>query len=225
MNKKLSMKAKVLAGVTAIAAVGLVAVLVVALAAGGKTLPPSGDDLIPDASPDAAVSASQEPDATPQPPSPSPSAAPAAEASPTQAATASPAPKTETSYAYITGWAERSAPDETRFAFDYVDWLTGEEAITKYMQDHGCSKEDAINETEEYGYIRNVNPLIRWFVTTKDTVYYLPDATSVKAVKVNYTTFLNKMIPAIDSKDLYLTFVKVTVSGESIVKIEWVYHP
>jgi hypothetical protein len=60
----------------------------------------------------------------------------------------------------------------------------------------------------------------------KDTEFYMPDAImSVKPVKVDYQTFLSKMIPAIEEEETWLTFVKVTVSGESILKIEWVYHP
>jgi hypothetical protein len=50
MLKALSLKAKILAGITAVAAVGTVAVLVVILATGGKNNPPDVDDSTPDIS-------------------------------------------------------------------------------------------------------------------------------------------------------------------------------
>lgn len=112
------------------------------------------------------------------------------------------------------------------FAFDYVDWLTGTEAVDKYMQDYGCTREEAEVETEEFGYIRNVNPHIRWFSTTSDTVYYLPDSSvSITPVKVDNDTFRQTMITAINNGETWMTFVKVTVSGDYIVEIEWVYRP
>ena len=115
---------------------------------------------------------------------------------------------------------------ETDFAFDYVDWLFGEEAITMYMQDNEITWEEAEASIEEGGYIRNVNPALRWFTTTPESEYYMPDESmSVTPVKVGYDDFRNIMIPAIDDNNMALTFVKITSSGESILKIEWVFRP
>ena len=96
-----------------------------------------------------------------------------------------------------------------------------------YMQDHPrSSPEEAEMETEEYGYIRNIDSRLRWFMTTPDTEYYMPDAAmSVRPVKVRYDVFNKTMITAIDNNDAAITFVRVTVAGEDIVKVEWVYHP
>ena len=132
----------------------------------------------------------------------------------------------ETSYAYIVKRGEGTG-GQTNLAFDFVDWLHGTEAVNKFMQDNpGISKKDAEREVEEFGYIRNVNPKLRWFSTTKDTVFLMPDdSMSVEPIEVTYQAFKDKMLPAIDANDTSLTFVEVTVSGESITKIEWVYHP
>ena len=146
--------------------------------------------------------------------------------SPTPASTATPMPQpTEISYAYIADWREGSSPLK-EFRFMFLDWLTGDEAVTKYMQDNGCSREEAEEETQEAGYVRTTDRPSRWYAATDDTVYYIRnDATYVDSVKVNYETFLNRMIPAIEAHDYDLIFVKLTVSGEDIVRIEWVYHP
>ena len=130
------------------------------------------------------------------------------------------------SYAQIVNWAERMDP-ETDFAFDFMDWIQGEDAITMYMQDHpGTTYEQALASVEEFGYIRNVNPLIRWFTTTPSTEYYIHDAVmNPTAIKVGYDEFRNFMIPALNNNDTAKTFVWVIYSGESLVKVEWVYHP
>ena len=134
-------------------------------------------------------------------------------------------PKIETFYAYMTDWSAGTEPYETEFAFDQVEWLNGMDAIVAYMIDTGCSQEEAEEDTQEYGYIRNVGS-IRWFVTTKDTQFYLPDEIlSVDPIKVDYKTFLNTMIPAIEHNNLGLTFVEVTVSGSKIAEIAWVFVP
>ncbi|MCL2671793.1 MAG: sigma-70 family RNA polymerase sigma factor [Clostridiales bacterium] len=230
--KNMSLKAKIMMGISIAAALGAVAVLVILLVTGGTGNNPQIEaDPSPDPSFDVVVTATEEPNPTPEPTQALDTAAPTEEVSatdtPAPAPTNTPSPTQSTtwSYAYIVNWSERM-DEYQNYAFDYVDWLTGEEAITKYMQDYGCSREDAKNDTEEYGYIRNVNPQIRWFYPTVGTTYYMPDAImSVKPIKVNYATFRDTMIPAIESNDMTLTFVKVTVSGETIVKVEWVYHP
>lgn len=136
-------------------------------------------------------------------------------------------PKIETFYAYMADWSAGTAPYETEFAFDQVVWLTGMDAVVAYMIDTGCSQEEAEEDTQEYGYIRNVDPItVRWLVTTKDTQFYLPDEIlSVDPIKVDYKTFLNTMIPAIEHNNLGLTFVEVTVSGSKIAEIAWVFVP
>ena len=113
------------------------------------------------------------------------------------------------------------------YAFDYVDWLLGEEAAEKYSLDHPeLTLQEAREEVEEYGYIRNTSPLLKWYGPTDETVYYMPDEImSVEPVKVDYETFRDMMIPAVENNETWMTFVKVTVSGDNIVRIEWVFHP
>ncbi|MCL2695182.1 MAG: RNA polymerase sigma factor [Clostridiales bacterium] len=216
MSKKLSMQTKILAGAAAVVIVAAAVVLAVFLTRGDKL---TGGQEMPEPLPlftlDPIIVA--EPTFTPL------AALPTPEPAPTETTTPTATPKAETSYAYITSWGETMTVYKD-FAFDYVDWLTGEEAIVKYMADHGVSRAVAEDETQEAGYIRNVNPLIRWFSTTKDTVYYLPDATLVNK-KADNEAFKNRMIPAIENGETWLTFVKVTVSGDKIVKIEWAYRP
>lgn len=43
--------------------------------------------------------------------------------------------------------------------------------------------------------------------------------------QVDNETFKNIMIPAIENNETWMTFVKVTVCGEYVLKIEWVYLP
>jgi len=249
MFKNLSLTTKIIAGVSAVAAVGAIAVLVVLLVTGGggKTDTPADGDPTPDASLAETIEESEtpEPDPTPEPTDPTapvvptddptPSATPDTTATPTASPTASPttspaattAPPQSTtwSYAHMVNWVDTGTAYKS-FAFVYMDWFTGTEAVTKYMQDFGCSKEEAENETEEYGYIRNAGKPIMWYYTTSSTKYYLPNTSmAVTPGEVNNNTFNNTMIPAIENDESWLTFVKVTVSGENIVKVEWVHHP
>ncbi len=227
MFKKLSLKAKIIAGASAVAAVGAVVVLAVILTTGSHPRSEPNAQLEPTPLITAKPVLTAEPTETLYPPAePAASVAPPATPSPTPASTAAPAQEKEISYAYITNWGMRM-DGQTDLAFDYVDWLTGKKALEKYMQDHpGISQEDAQNDVEEYGYVRNVNPQLRWFTTTEKTVYYMPDEImSAKPIKVNYDSFRNKMIPAIENNETWITFVKVIVSGDSIVKIEWTYLP
>jgi hypothetical protein len=129
-------------------------------------------------------------------------------------------------FAYITGWSETMDPYGKDFAFDFVDWLSGKEALEKYMIDTGCSQEEAEEETGEMGYIRNTDTRKHWYRTNKKTKFYLPDEKmSVEPIEVDYHTFLNTMIPAIEDGDSSLTFVEVTVSGDYITEIRWTFHP
>lgn len=216
---KMSLSAKIITGISAFVAVAAVTVLIVVLSSGNT----NGQEVLnPDASPTQQLTATPaitaeltespaltSPQATPEPP----------------AETNAPA-EPESSYAYITKWSMRM-DGQTDLAFDYVDWLMGKDAADKYIKDNpGTSEQDALEATEEMGYIRNTNPQERWFTTTKDTEYFMPESlSSVKPIKVSYDEFRNVMLPAIDDSDWAYTFVKVTVLGESIVKIEWVYLP
>ena len=107
-----------------------------------------------------------------------------------------------------------------------MDWITDRaEAATRYKQDHpGVSQADAEDAVEQSGYIRNVNTQLRWFAPNSSTKYYLPDDNLVNR-QVNYETFRDTIIPAIENNEMWKTFVKVTVSGEYIVKVEWTYLP
>ena len=231
--KKMSLKTKILAGIAGVAAVGAVAILAVLLSTGGKNNPPNGGDMTPDLSPTVTESAnptfspvSESPELSATPTAdPSLSDIPSASPSPTPTTSGTPTPQsTETSYAYITDWSERMDIYQN-YAFDYVDWLTGKEAVDKYMQDHpGVSKSEAEEKTQEAGYIRNVNTQLRWFAPNSSTKYYLPDDNLVNK-KVNYEAFRDTIIPAIENNETWLTFVKVTASGETIVKVEWTYLP
>jgi len=258
MFKNLSLTTKIIACVSAVAAVGGVVLLVILLMTGGggngggreNADTPVDGDSIADIDPADTIGVEETPEVTPEPtdpedpiapvvptdgpvatstpdlssqttpsPTPSPTPTPKPTATPTQA----PAPTTW-SYAYIVNHADTSTAYKT-FAFIYMDWLTGAAAVTKYMQDYGCSKEEAESETEEFGYIRNAGLPIKWFNTTSNTKYYLPDSSMSKAVEADRNAFNTKMIPAIENDDSLMTFVIVTVSGDDIVKIEWVYHP
>ncbi|MCL1802657.1 MAG: RNA polymerase sigma factor [Eubacteriaceae bacterium] len=227
---KMSLKAKIIAGISAVATVGAVAVLAILARVGfGKNDPASSGAHAPDISPSAAVSASETSGTPPEPDSAveeTPSIAPPTTPSPVPPSTPTPSSEPTWSYAYITKWSERMDIYQN-YAFDYVDWLTGTEAVEQYKQDHPrISQTEAEEAVEEYGYIRNANQQLKWLYPTDSTEYYMPDARiSATPVRVGYQTFKDRMIPAIENGETWLAFVKVTVSGETIVKIEWVYHP
>jgi len=116
---------------------------------------------------------------------------------------------------------------QTDITFDYVDWLSGDEARKMYLEDHPGATEEELEDTGllEIGYIRNVNPRLRTYPTGEDTAYFLPDPENIaRNVPVSYETFLDTMFPAVD-EDSYLTFVKVRVEDGVIASIEWLYTP
>lgn len=134
----------------------------------------------------------------------------------------------EESCAFITGMSMRM-DGQTDITFDYVDWLSGDEAREKYMEDHPGATEEEMEGAGLYeiGYIRNVNPKLRTYPTGGDTEYYLPDPADIaRNIPVGYETFLDRMFPAVDEgEDTYLTFVRVRVSDGVIASIEWLYRP
>ena len=251
MLKKISLKAKIIAGISTAAVVGSVAVLVAIQANGGvnKTNSSWGNDSISGTNPVASISGSEKPAIISKSTKPAKPVIPATKpfqldipaTKPSQPDAPATKPPTlqktgnitkrslETFYAQITNWSECMLPYATGFTFETMDWLTGQEAADKYRLDYpGCTPEQAEIEVSEYGYIRKANTPSRWLMTAEDTVYYLQDKTSENAavtVQVDYHTFLNQMIPAIETNMTQSTFVKVTVFGEHIVKIEWVYLP
>ena|GEM_PF-3237639 len=210
-------QAKVITIISMVVAVAAIAALLLDLALGwSKTSSPNYDDPTP------TTSRVENPASTSviAPPSTTQTSTPG-----TPTATDTSAPQsTESSYAFISDWNDGAA-NKTNLAFEFVDWLTGEAAVEMYMQDFpGISAEDAELMTQEAGYIRNVNPELRWFTTTDSSAYYLPDDNLVNKL-VSYDTFKLMMLPAIDAKDDWLTFVEVTTSSDMIVKIEWAYRP
>jgi len=134
----------------------------------------------------------------------------------------------EESCAFITGMSMRM-DGQTDITFDYVDWLSGDEARDMYLEDHpGATEEEMEGEgLYEIGYIRNVNPRLRTYPTGDNTEYYLPDPGDIAMnVQVSYDTFLDRMFPAVDDGvDEYLTFVRVRVADGVIESIEWLYRP
>jgi len=159
------------------------------------------------------------PEATPEPeeePEPTPEPTPEA----------TPPGESEESCAYITAMS-MAMDGQTDITFDYVDWLYGEEARTRYLEDYPDAEEEALEIIENIGYIRNMNPMLRTYRTREDTLYFLPGPEDLgNIVEVDYDTFRDRMFPAVEgTRDTYLTFVKVYVAGETIDKIEWLYTP
>lgn len=132
----------------------------------------------------------------------------------------------EESCAFITAISSR--PDgRADITFDYVDWLTGDEARETYLEDYPGATEEEMEDAGllEIGYIRNVNPRLRTYPTDADTEYFLPDPEDiVMNVPVTYDAFLDTMVPAVE-EDSYLTFVKVRIEGGVIASMEWLYTP
>ena len=223
--RQLSLKTKIIVGTTAIVVLVAVVVLVI-LVTGDKNDSSGGNDPTFSGTPTSSTSG----ESTKAPGSLEPTPTPTGSTTPTASSPAStPTPTkktTETFYAYITAWRGDMAAYQS-FAFDYVDWLTGPEAVEKYMQDHpGVSQAEAQDEVEEYGYIRNADTAVGWFMPTDSTEYYIRDeSTHDSSISVDYQGFRAAMIPALDDNDTVRTFVKVTVSGENFTRVEWVFHP
>ena len=233
MNKS-SLTTTLIVVVVIIAVLGAGAVLAVILTMGGGT---SGGSpaVVPAETPVVAVAPAipSEEAGTPASPAahvelpaelPAEPAAPAAPPANTQA----PSQDTTWSYAIIKKIHSHSEAYVSGIDFDYVDWLYGQDAIDRFMEDYKCTQQQAKDETEEFGYIRNVNPKIRNFLTTANTRYYMQDAASdniTAVVQVDYNTFISRISSALSSGDDWPLFVKVTVSGDKVLEIEWVYHP
>lgn len=153
-----------------------------------------------------------------------PESSPLEEVSPTAEAQ----PQSEESCAYITAMSMRM-DGQTDITFDFVDWLSGDEALEKYLEDHPDASEEEIEGEGIYeaGYIRNVDNTPRTFHTTPGTAYFLPDSMDMGVnIEVGYDEFRDRMFPAVDmGVDEYLTFVMVTVKGEEIISVEWLYTP
>ncbi len=134
----------------------------------------------------------------------------------------------EESCAYITDLSMRM-DGQTDITFDYVDWLTGDKAVEKYLEDHPGATEEVMEAEGLYviGYIRNKNDKLRTFRTTPDTKYLLPSAGDMSVnVEVGHDEFRDRMFPAVENGvDEYLKFVRVKVQGEAIISIEWLYLP
>ncbi len=130
--------------------------------------------------------------------------------------------------AYITALTMRS-DGQADITFDFVEWLSGDEAKVKYLEDHpGATEEETEGEgIYEMGYIRNISGALRTLRTTSGTKYFLPDALDMSEnIEVGYDEFKSKMLQAIDMGiDEHLTFVNVSFMGEEILKIEWLYTP
>lgn len=167
-----------------------------------------------------AVTGTSEP--TPEPAAETPEPTPEATPTPEQ----TPAPEPAESCAYITAMS-MSMDGQTDITFDYVDWLYGEDAREKYLEDYPDAEEDALEIIGQIGYIRNNNTTLRTYRTGPDTRYYLPQEEDLGIImEVDYDTFRDRMFPAVEGTgDTYLTFVKVYVAGETIQAIEWLYTP
>jgi len=127
-------------------------------------------------------------------------------------------------FGYIVEMTE--LPDgKTQIGVDYVQWLTDEYAMKAYMADNpGVSEEDAWNEIEEYGYIRNVDFQIYYYFITADAVYYMPYGTYGDNVLVSFDIFRDMMYPSILIDDQVMTFVKITFSEGNVTQVEWTFR-
>jgi len=118
---------------------------------------------------------------------------------------------------------------QTDITFDYVAWLTGDQARIQYLIDNPGATSDDLELIDESGYIRNVSHTSGTFSTSPDTQYFLPtpDDIAVNA-EVSYDVFRDRMFPAAaegeGGPDHYLTFVKFSINNTgNIVKIEYLY--
>lgn len=130
--------------------------------------------------------------------------------------------------AYITGLSMRT-DGQTDIIFDFVDWFTGNDADEQFRMDHPGAKEEDIENAgvNEIGYIRNESEALHTYHTGPATKYFLPseDDPAVNA-EVSYDGFRDRMFPAVESGvDAFLKFVKISVDGDTIVKLEWNYLP
>ncbi|MCL2136434.1 MAG: hypothetical protein FWH40_03885 [Coriobacteriia bacterium] len=132
----------------------------------------------------------------------------------------------QTFYAMMDDWNMGADPYKISYALDDLEWLEGDEAVLRYMEDRpSATREEAETETEEYGYIYNANADIKWYTTTEDTEFFIYDIeVSIELYSTDHQTFLDTMI---NSKGLtgHYPLVLVTVSGDTILRMERVFTP
>jgi len=131
-----------------------------------------------------------------------------------------------TSYAYVVDW-RADTEDAIEIGFDFVDWFTGDEAVEMFMQDNpGMSRADAEVNVEEFGFIRNVNPLVRWFSVDSNSILFVRDESGyTDAVEVSFQEWRDAMKTAIDTGAAMDTFFEIWTEGEHLARAEWRYHP
>jgi hypothetical protein len=115
---------------------------------------------------------------------------------------------------------------------DYVDVLTGDEAVNALMQDYGLTKADAEAQLYDYEpneYIRNQNPQLRTFTmddTTVIKVLYNTDGTmSPEGHLCTYAEFKALYAAQADVVTNEYQLYSVVVRNNKVVALEQVYRP
>ena len=134
----------------------------------------------------------------------------------------------EGKYAYINALS-MCMDGETDITLDYVDWLYDDEAVEKFMMDYPDTSEEELEDfgIYEYGYIRNSSSMLYTFHTGQETRYFLPDQEDMtENSEVSCNEFRSFIYPAFEeASEESLPFVYITVDGEDILSISWVYTP
>jgi hypothetical protein len=113
--------------------------------------------------------------------------------------------------------------------FDFVDWLGGDAAKAQYLLDHPGATDDDMEDAglNEVGYIRDMSHATFTYRTGSSTQFLLPttDNTAVNA-SVPFSEFKTRITSALAGGDeSFIKFVKISVDGDVLTKIEYNYTP
>lgn len=184
------------------------------------------------------------PTAAPTPP-PAASTAPPATPAPTLAPTATAAPAPSSAAALIREDTPIASATDVRDAnivsvkarsdgqvditFDFVDWLSGDTAKAQYLLDNPGATDDEMEDAGlmEVGYIRDKSHATFAYHTGPSTQFLLPTADNPAVnAPVAFSEFKSRMDACLaGSGEDDLKFVKISVDGDTIVKIEYNYRP
>ena len=206
MRRKLSKKEKVVIGISALAAVSAVTVLILILVNGGFLN--TDGSVQAEKTADAHSVTEVDTHANGQDDGHAalaPSGGGEVEGSEDEPLTQESPVTTETFLAYIVDW---TGVDFSQVSFAFVKIEIDE------------------NEGDDSPFVLNEIEAVRWYYTVADTEFLIFDPyTSFDLFPVERETFLNATEDWVGNNPGLTRYVQVTVSGETIISIEWFYTP
>ena len=145
------------------------------------------------------------------------------EADPETTASSTPVPvPTDAPVEHHFGFIEELAVsgDTYTATVDYVEFLTGEDAIAAYAADNDMSEAMANEELPNGFYIQNINSQLRTFEITEETqITILTDGVETQPATPEH--FYSRFI----ADPVMFNFFEFTIRGNGIIRMEEIYTP